>query len=67
MNVGESVEPGHGLHVTLTSMLPFAECTVRKITVTKVAVSYIIFILIHLQNINNIQVQKKMEINFVNL
>ena len=32
MNVGERVEPGHGLHVTLTSMLPFAEYSVRMMT-----------------------------------
>ena len=37
MNVGESVDPGHGLHVTLTSMLPFAEYSVRKMTVTQVS------------------------------
>ena len=37
MNVGEKVEPGHGLHVTLTSMLPFAEYSVRMMTLTQVS------------------------------
>ena len=37
VNVGESVEPGHGLNVALTSMLPFAEYSVRKMTVTQVS------------------------------
>ena len=37
MNVGESVDPGHGLTVTLTSILPFAEYSIRKMTVTCVS------------------------------
>ena len=30
MSVGESVHPGSDITVTLTSMLPFAEYSVRK-------------------------------------
>ena len=37
MNVGESVHPGHDITVTLTSVLPFAEYSVRKMTVTCVS------------------------------
>ena len=37
MNVGECVQPGHGLTVTLTSVLPFAEYSVRKMTITCVS------------------------------
>jgi hypothetical protein len=36
MNVGESIQPGHDLTITLTAMLPFAEYSVRKMTVTRV-------------------------------
>ena len=37
MNVGESVDAGHDITVTLTSVLPFAEYSVRKMTVTCVS------------------------------
>ena len=37
VSVGESVQPGHGLTVTLTFVLPFAEYSVRKMTVTCVS------------------------------
>ena len=37
MNVGESVQPGHGLTITLTSTLPFAEYSLRKMTLTSVS------------------------------
>ena len=33
MNVGESIQPGHNLAITLKAMLPFAEYSVRKMTV----------------------------------
>ena len=32
-NVEESIEPGHNLTVTLTTLLPFAEYVIRKMTV----------------------------------
>ena len=34
VNVGESVEPGQGLTIKLTSVLPFAEYSLRKMTLT---------------------------------
>ena len=37
VNVGESVQPGHGLTTTLTSILPFAEYSLRKMTLTCVS------------------------------
>ena len=37
MNVGESVQPGHGLTITLNSTLPFAEYSLRKMTLTSVS------------------------------
>ena len=37
MNVGESVDAGHDITVTLTSVLPFAEYSVRKMTITHVS------------------------------
>ena len=37
MSVGESVHPGSNITVTLTSMLPFAEYSVRKMTVSCVS------------------------------
>ena len=37
LNVDESIHPGHGINVTLTSMLPFAEYSVRKMTATCVS------------------------------
>ena len=37
MSVGESVHPGSDITVTLTSMLPFAEYSVRKMTVSCVS------------------------------
>ena len=37
MIVGESVQPGHGLTITLTSVLPFAEYSLRKMTLTCVS------------------------------
>ena len=37
MSVGESIQPGHGLTITLTSLLPFAEYSLRKMTLTCVS------------------------------
>jgi hypothetical protein len=37
VSVGESVQPGHGLTITLTSTLPFAEYSLRKMTLTCVS------------------------------
>ena len=37
LNVDESIHPGHGINVALTSILPFAEYSVRKLTVTCVS------------------------------
>ena len=37
MSVGESIQPGHGLTITLTSTLPFAEYSVRKMILTCVS------------------------------
>ena len=37
VSVGESIQPGHGLTITLTSTLPFAEYSVKKMTLTCVS------------------------------
>ena len=37
VSVGESIQPGHGLTITLTSVLPFAEYSLKKMILTCVS------------------------------
>jgi hypothetical protein len=45
-NINDTFEPGQGIKVVLTSMVPFSEYTIRKMIVTRVIATDTINILI---------------------